>query len=354
MGKAVARDPIYRGRRFQTETIELCVRWYITYRLSYRDLVAMMAERGIIVSHTTVMRWVMRYVPEYERRWARFARPIGSSWRMDETAVSVRGGRRYLFRAVDRNGKSVHSLLCEDRTVESAQAFFRSAVAKTNVCWPTKINLDGNAATHRGLRLLGEEDRRWCSVAIRARRYLNNIVEQDHRAIKQRCASMLGLKSFRSAAITFAGVELAHRVRKGQYSLPIESRGAALSLRERWDSALGSWSRLTAVVDDFLPSMHQISMSKQLAANVHTPRVAGRRSPRKIAFGRSLYLLVMPRGGRYWRYNYRYGGRQKTLALGIYPDVPADRALSRHQAARELLANGVDPAIHRKELRRAA
>jgi transposase-like protein len=354
MTQPVTRDPIYRGRRFQTETIELCVRWYITYRLSYRDLVAMMAERGIIVSHTTVMRWVLRYVPEYERRWARFAHPISSSWRMDETAVSVRGGRRYLYRAVDRDGKSVHSLLCKDRTVESAQEFFRSAVARTDVCWPTKINLDGNAATHRGLRLLGEEDRRWCSVEIRARRYLNNIVEQDHRAIKQRCVSMLGLKSFRSAATTFAGVELAHRIRKRQYSLLIESRGGALSLKELWDRALGSSSELNAEGDDCLLSTHQISRSSQLAANAHTPRVAGRRSPRKVAFGRSLYLLVMPQGGRYWRYNYRYGGRQKTLALGIYPDVPVDRALSRHQAARELLANGVDPAIRRKELQRAA
>jgi transposase-like protein len=354
MTQALVRDPIYRGRRFQSETIELCVRWYITYRLSYRDLVAMVAERGIIVSHTTVMRWVLRYVPEYERRWARFARPISSSWRMDETAVSVRGGRRYLYRAVDRDGKSIHSLLCEDRTVESAKAFFRSAVARTNVCWPTKINLDGNAATHRGLRLLGEEDRRWCSVEIRARRYLTNIVEQDHRAIKQRCASMLGLKSFRSAAITFAGVELAHRIRKRQYSLPIKSCEKVPSLKEQWDRALESSNEPTAQADGYLPSMHQISMSRRRATNAHTPRSGGRRSARKIAFGRSLYLLVMPRGGRYWRYNYRYGGRQKTLAPGIYPDVPADRALSRHQAARELLANGVDPGVHRKELRSAA
>jgi hypothetical protein len=103
------RDPIYRRRRFSAETIELCVRWYITYRLSYRDLVAMMAEREIAVSHTTVMRWVLRFVPEYERRWARFAQPPGLSWRMDETAVSVRGGGHYLYRAVDRDGKSVAS-----------------------------------------------------------------------------------------------------------------------------------------------------------------------------------------------------------------------------------------------------
>jgi transposase-like protein len=106
-------------------------------------------------------------------------------------------------------------LLCDNRGMEAAQAFFRSAVAQVGVPWPEKINIDGNKASHRGLRLLGKEDHRWRWVDIRARRYLNNVVEQDHRAIKQRCASMLGLKSFRSAAVTLAGVELAHRIRKG-------------------------------------------------------------------------------------------------------------------------------------------
>jgi transposase-like protein len=101
MPAAISRDPIYRGRRFTAQTIELCVRWYVTYRLSYRDLSAMMAERGITVSHTTILRWVLQYVPEYERRWARFARSAGESWRMDETAVNVRGGPHWLYRAVD-------------------------------------------------------------------------------------------------------------------------------------------------------------------------------------------------------------------------------------------------------------
>ena len=123
MTQPIERDPIYRGRRFRTETIELCVRWYITYRLSYRDLAAMMAERGIVVAHTTIMRWVLRYVPEYERRWARYATPVNSSWRMDETAVSVRGGLHYLYRAVDKHGKSVASVLRSDRGMEAAQDF---------------------------------------------------------------------------------------------------------------------------------------------------------------------------------------------------------------------------------------
>jgi len=88
MTKPIARDPIYRGRVFDAEIIELCVRWYITYRLSYRDLVAMMAERGLDLSHTTILRWVIRYVPEFEKRWNRFGRRIGSSWRVDEMPES--------------------------------------------------------------------------------------------------------------------------------------------------------------------------------------------------------------------------------------------------------------------------
>jgi transposase-like protein len=122
MTQPIGRDTIYRCRRFSAETIELCVRWYTTNRLSYRNLAAMMAEREVIVAHTTIMRWVLQYVPEYERRWTRFARPPGGSWRVDETAVAVRGGRHCLFRGVDKNGKSIGSLLCNDRDMESAQA----------------------------------------------------------------------------------------------------------------------------------------------------------------------------------------------------------------------------------------
>src|SRR6185312_4907490 len=133
MPRAIPRDAIYRGRRYSVEVIEQCVRCYITYRLSYRDLVAMMAERRVAVTHTTIMRWVHRYVPEYEKRWARFARPVGSSWRMDETAVPIGGRAHYVYRAVDRHGRSVDSLLCNKRTIEAAQAFLQKAVARLQV-----------------------------------------------------------------------------------------------------------------------------------------------------------------------------------------------------------------------------
>ena len=96
MTKPIARDPIYRKRGFDAEIIERCVRWYVSYRLSYRDLVELMADRGIAVSHTTITRWMIRYVPEFEKRWNRFARPVGRSWRVDETYISVRGRWHYL------------------------------------------------------------------------------------------------------------------------------------------------------------------------------------------------------------------------------------------------------------------
>jgi transposase-like protein len=353
MARRIARDPIYRGCRFSAETIETCVRWYITYRLSYRDLAAMMAERGIVVSHTTIMRWVLRYVPEYERRWARFARSPGSSWRMDETAVTVRGGRHYLYRAVDRRGKSVASLLCNDRSMEAAQAFFRAAVSQDGVAWPEKINVDGNSATHRGLRLLADEDHRWRGVEVRARRYLNNVVEQDHRAIKQRCAPMLGLKSFRSAAVTLAGIELAHRIRKQQYSIPPNYAGKAHSLKESWAAALGDSDVPVHGDHERLSRTHQNSRASAGGQREH-PRIAGQvRYPRKVFFGGGLYLLLHPQGGRYWHYQYRYGGKRKTLSLGTYPDIPTNLAQARHMAARRLLAAGIDPSLRRRELRRS-
>jgi transposase-like protein len=352
MARRIPRDPIYSGCRFSAETIETCVRWYITYRLSYRDLAAMMAERGIVVSHTTILRWVLRYVPEYERRWARFARSPGSSWRMDETAVAVRGGRHYLYRAVDRRGKSVASLLCNGRGMQAAQAFFRAAVSQDGVPWPEKINVDGNSATHRGLRLLADEDHRWRGVEVRVRRYLNNVVEQDHRAIKQRCAPMLGLKSFRSAAITLAGIELAHRIRKRQYSVPMGEGGKARSLKDSWAAALRESKGPVRGASDLKSPMHQNS-TRSRGWPSERARLEGRvRYPRKTFLGGGLYLLVHPQGGRYWHYQYRYGDKRKTLSLGTYPDVPAALAQARHRAARRMLAAGVDPSLQRRELRR--
>ena len=173
-----ARDAIYRRRQFESETIELCVRWYISYRLSYRDLVTMMAERGTRVSHTTILRWVIRYVPEFERRWNRWARPVNSSWRVDETYIRVRDKWQYLYRAVDKYGKTVDFLLRPDRSTAAAQAFFRKALSSSLPRWPRKVTLDGYKSSHQALRLLRREDPKWKYVRVRNNQYLNNIVEQ--------------------------------------------------------------------------------------------------------------------------------------------------------------------------------
>jgi transposase-like protein len=98
MTKPIARDPIYRQRAFDADIIQLCVRWYVTYRLSYRDLVEMMAERGIKIAHSTILRWVTRYVPEFEKRWNRFSKTVGTSWRVDETYISIKAKWHYLYR----------------------------------------------------------------------------------------------------------------------------------------------------------------------------------------------------------------------------------------------------------------
>ena len=174
MTRPIVRDPIYRRRRFDAEIIELCVRWYITYRLSYRDLVAMMAERGIVVSHTTIHRWVIRYVPEFERRWNRFARPVNLSWRVDETYIKIRGKWSFLYRAVDKDGKTVEFPLRPDRSVAAAQAFFRKALSRCLPRWPRKITLDGLKQSHLALRLLRREDPKWKYVQVRCSQYLNN------------------------------------------------------------------------------------------------------------------------------------------------------------------------------------
>jgi transposase-like protein len=239
MTQPIPRDAIYRRRVFDAEIIELCVRWYISYRLSYRDLVEMMTERGVQVAHTTILRWVLRYVPEYEKRWSRFARPVGTSWRVDETYISVRGRWHYLYRAVDKHGKTIDFLLRRDRGIAASLAFFRKALGTVTPRVPRKITLDGHVPSRRALWLLRREHACWRNVLVRTNRYLNNIVEQDHRAIKRRCASMAGFKSFENAAVTIAGIELAHRIRKRQYMLSRTYRRLGKwSLKKEWAIAL--------------------------------------------------------------------------------------------------------------------
>lgn len=182
---------------------------------------------------------------------------------------------------------------------------------------------------------------------------LNNIIEQDHRAIKRKCASMLSLKSFRTAAVTFSGVELAHRIHKRQFAVAYQRDGRPLSLKALWDQALSGTSLPYTADGTAPPLMHQNSTFRSHPlVNRRHPRRIFVRYARSVSFGGGLHLLVSPTGGRYWRYRYRFDGRENLISLGLYPEVPIESAHARHHAARQLLALGVNPADRKKALRR--
>ncbi len=139
-------EELFEDRHFDREVIILCVRWYLRYKLSLRDLEEMMAERGLSLVLTTIMRWVQRYAPEFVKRWNRFGSPVGRSWRVDETYVKLRGRWVYLYRAVDRTGKTADFRLSAKRDVAAAKAFFGKAVKSQGA--PETVTLDGYAASY--------------------------------------------------------------------------------------------------------------------------------------------------------------------------------------------------------------
>jgi transposase-like protein len=205
MGRRRSVEELFAGRHFDREVIILCVRWYLGYKLSFRDLVEMMAERELDLAHTTILRWVRRFAPEFIKRWNRFGRSAGRSWRVDETYIKVRGEWTY-FR------------LSRTRDVAAAKAFFKKAIQQEGRP-PHTITLDGYAASHRAVREMLEGGPLPRRTKLRSSKYLNNLIEQDHRGIKFRTRPMLGFKNFESATITIAGIELLRRIRKDQFTL---------------------------------------------------------------------------------------------------------------------------------------
>jgi IS6 family transposase len=206
----------FKWRHFQADIILLCVRWYLRYSLSYRDLEEMMLERGLHVDHTTIYRWVQHYAPELERRCHPLLKPTTDSWRVDETYIKVKKEWVYLYRAVDSRGNTLDFFFSPTRDAKSAKQFFLKMLAASHTSEPRVINVDKNAAYPKAFAELKAQGYIPENCELRQVKYLNNIVEQDHRFIKRLTKPGMGFYSFETAWRTLQGYEIVNMMRKGQ------------------------------------------------------------------------------------------------------------------------------------------
>ncbi len=213
---------MFKGRHFDRSIILLCVRWYLAYGLSLRDLEEMMQERNIHVDHSTVHRWVLRFSPLLLEQFNKRKRAVTGKWHVDETYVKVRGKWMYFYRAIDSVGDTVEFFFNEHRDLAAAKRFFRKALLRHGR--PDRVIIDGSQTNREAIifcdltdRLKGGYGRNEQKpITIRTSKYLNNRIEQDHRRIKRRIRPMLGFKSLKTAEIILSGVELIHMMRKRQ------------------------------------------------------------------------------------------------------------------------------------------
>ncbi|MCM3654103.1 IS6 family transposase [Metabacillus litoralis] len=203
--------------------ILLTVRWYLRYNLSFRNLVEMMEEPSLSMAHTTIMRWVHQYGPELDERVRRHLKPTNDSWRVDETYIKVKGQWMYLYRAVDSEGNTIDFYLSKTRNKKAAKCFFKKALRSFHVSKPRVITVDKNPAYPIAVEELRKEKNMPSGMKLRQKKYLNNIVEQDHRFIKKRVRSMLGLKSLRTATYILSGIEAMHMIKKKQVHQGVKS-----------------------------------------------------------------------------------------------------------------------------------
>ena len=206
----------FKWRHFQADIILLCVRWYLRYALSYRDLEEMMRERGLYIDHTTIYRWVQHYAPELEKRCRPHLNMTNDSWRVDETYIKVKKAWMYLYRAVDSRGDTLEFLLSPTRNTHAAKRFFSKTLAASHTSTPRVITVDKNAAYPKAFKELQAEGIMPEPSELRQCKYLNNLVEQDHRFLKRLVKLGMGFFSFETAWRTLQGYEAMNMLRKGQ------------------------------------------------------------------------------------------------------------------------------------------
>ncbi len=206
----------FKWRHYPGDIILWCVRWYLRYPISAAQMAEMTAERGLAISASCVWRWVQIYGPELDKRCRRHLKPTNKSWRLDETYIKVKGQERFLYRAVDSTGQTIDFLLTSRRDAAAAKRFFRRALAHSGNLMPRVINVDKNRAYPVAVQDLKEEGtiRRGCR--LRQCKFLNNIVEQDHRNVKRRTWLAKGYGSVPTAWRTLRGIEAMDMIRKGR------------------------------------------------------------------------------------------------------------------------------------------
>ncbi len=206
----------FKWRHFQADIILLCVRWYLRYSLSYRDLEEIILERGLHVDHTTIYRWVQQYAPELEKRCRPHLKTTSDSWKVDETYIKVKKEWVYLYRAVDSHGHTLNFWLSPTRDAKAAKHFFLKTLATCHTSEPRVINMDKNAAYPKAFNELKVEGHIPESGELRQVKYLNNVIEQDHRCIKHLTKPGMDFFSFKTAWQTLQGFEVMNMIRKGQ------------------------------------------------------------------------------------------------------------------------------------------
>jgi len=192
------RLAIFKWRQSEPEIILCAVRWYLRYSLSLRDVEELLIERGLGADHTTVWRWVQRYAPELEQRMRRHLKSTNKSWRVDETYIRIKGRWCYLYRAIDSAGATIDFSLSALRDADAAKRLFRQALKDLSHPQPRVINTDLAAIYSSAIPQMKKEGtlRRRCRH--RPEQYLNNILEQDHRAIKAPGERQAGIPRFPS------------------------------------------------------------------------------------------------------------------------------------------------------------
>ena len=214
--KKTIRPAIFKWRQTEPELIVCAVRWYLRYSLSFRDVEELLGERGLEADHTTIWRWVQRYGPELRRGCAVISNQTNMSWRVDETCVRVQGRGCYLYRAIDSTGATIDFVLSGLRDAATAKRLLGKALTNPSHRQPRVINTDQARLNGAAISRVKKEGilRRRCRH--RPVQYLDNILEQDHRAIKRRVKAKQGFLEFHAARRTIQGYEAMHMIRKGQ------------------------------------------------------------------------------------------------------------------------------------------